>query len=195
MTFEPALVQSTDLPKKSDPQLSALQLPQRRQELRRAGFRPSTKRSLPATVSRPGLHQPALRHQRARPDQGPSGLERRPAPDLIGAAYFTQERERKGGPGARRVQAHQGWTLTFTGFSSKMDADSYNRNYLIAPRAGLINSATISNYQVVTDRQGRQDLTQPPSTGPAAPPPAATTPSRARRIEQVCRLRRQLEAQ
>ena len=24
--------------------------------------------------------------------------------------------------------------LTFTGFSSKMDADNYNRNYLIAPR-------------------------------------------------------------
>ncbi|RYE95451.1 MAG: TonB-dependent receptor, partial [Oxalobacteraceae bacterium] len=78
---------------------------------------------------------------------------------LIGAAFFTQERERKGGLVRAQFKPTQDVDITLTGFSSKMDADNYNRNFLIAPRAGLINSATISNYSVATDSKGVKTLT------------------------------------
>lgn len=80
-------------------------------------------------------------------------------PDLVGAAYFTQERERKGGLIRAQFKPNQDVDITLTGFSSKMDADNYNRNYLIAPRAGLIDSATISNYSIATDSKGVKTLT------------------------------------
>jgi len=81
-------------------------------------------------------------------------------PDLIGAAYFTQERERKGGLVRAQFKPTKDIDLTLTGFSSKMDADNYNRNYLMAPRAGLINSATISDYAIATDSKGNKTLTK-----------------------------------
>ncbi len=81
-------------------------------------------------------------------------------PDLIGAAYFTQERERKGGLVRAQFKPTKDLDITLTGFSSKMDADNYNRNYLLAPRAGLINSATISDYAVATDNNGNKTLTK-----------------------------------
>jgi iron complex outermembrane receptor protein len=80
-------------------------------------------------------------------------------PDLIGAAYFTQERERKGGLVRAEFKPTQDVDITLTGFTSKLDADNYNRNYLIAPRAGLINGATISNYSIATDSKGVKTLT------------------------------------
>jgi iron complex outermembrane receptor protein len=82
------------------------------------------------------------------------------APDLIGSAYFTQERERKGGLIKAEFKPNQDVDITLTGFSSKLDADNYNRNFMIAPRAGLIDSANISNYQVVTDNNGNKTLTK-----------------------------------
>ncbi len=80
-------------------------------------------------------------------------------PDLIGSAYFTQERERKGGLVRAQFKPSQDVDITLTGFTSKLDADNYNRNYMIAPRAGLIDSATISNYTIATDSKGVKTLT------------------------------------
>ena len=100
-------------------------------------------------------------------------------PDLIGAAYFTQERERKGGLVKAEFKPTKDVDITLTGFSSKMDADNYNRNYMIAVRPGLLDpnpnpnpndpaavaaaaaaAATISNYQIATDGAGHKTLTQ-----------------------------------
>ncbi|MFX8199755.1 hypothetical protein ABTL12_21050, partial [Acinetobacter baumannii] len=68
-------------------------------------------------------------------------------------------RERKGGLLRAQFKPSSDVDFTLTGFTSKLDANNYNRNYLIAPRPGLIDSATISNYQVVTDSKGVKTLT------------------------------------
>ena len=163
MTFEASIgAVYADLPKKSDPQLSALfnyrnddksfgvlvQAFNEKRSLRRDGVETLGFINQLSATNAPDLIK-------AHPDL--NGVY---APDLIGAAYFTQERERKGGLVRAEFKPTKDVDLTFTGFSSKMDADNYNRNYLIAPRAGLINSATISNYQVVTDSKGVKTLTQ-----------------------------------
>ena len=51
-------------------------------------------------------------------------------PALIGAAYFTQERERKGGLVDFQWKATDDLSFDLSGFISKLDAANYNRNYL-----------------------------------------------------------------
>ncbi|WP_457447466.1 TonB-dependent receptor [Roseateles sp. P5_E4] len=163
LTFEAGLgAVYASLPKKTDPQLSVLanfknesktfgvlvQAFSEKRSLRRDGVETLGFINKLDTTNAPALVA-------AHPDL--IGVY---TPDLIGAAYFTQERERKGGLVRAQFKPTQDIDLTLTGFSSKMDADNYNRNYLIAPRAGLINSATISNYKIATDSKGVKTLTQ-----------------------------------
>ncbi|WP_457353843.1 TonB-dependent receptor [Roseateles sp. P5_D6] len=163
LTFEAGLgAVYASLPKKTDPQLSVLanfknesktfgvlvQAFSEKRSLRRDGVE-----TLGFINKLDSTNAPAL--VAAHPEL--NGVY---TPDLIGAAYFTQERERKGGLIRAEFKPTQDVDLTLTGFSSKMDADNYNRNYLIAPRAGLINSATISNYKIATDSKGVKTLTQ-----------------------------------
>ncbi|WP_310388395.1 TonB-dependent receptor plug domain-containing protein, partial [Roseateles sp.] len=150
-----------DLPSKSDPQLSGLvnfrsedktfgvlvQAFSEKRSLRRdgvetLGFNALTKAAAPVLVA-------------AHPD-----LEGVMLPDLIGSAYFTQTRERKGGLIKGEFKPTKDIDLVLTGFSSKMDADNYNNNYLIAPRPGLINNATLSDYKISTDSKGVKTLTK-----------------------------------
>ena len=174
LTFEASLgAVHADLPKKTDPQLSALlnfrneektfgvlvQAFSEKRSLRRDGVETLGFISQLTAANAPKLTT-------AHPDL--IGVY---TPDLMGSAYFTQERERKGGLVRAEFKPVKDVDITLTGFSSKMDADNYNRNYLIAPRAGLIDSAAISNYQVTTDKNGMKTLTKAtfdwatPSTG------------------------------
>ena len=51
-------------------------------------------------------------------------------PALIGAALFEQQRKRKGGLVDIEFKPSDDVTLDLSGFTSKLDADNYNRNYL-----------------------------------------------------------------
>lgn len=51
-------------------------------------------------------------------------------PALIGAALFTQERERKGGLVDFQLKPNDDLSFDLSGFYSKLDAANYNRNYL-----------------------------------------------------------------
>ncbi|MFG6443421.1 TonB-dependent receptor [Roseateles sp. LKC17W] len=151
-----------DLPKKTDPQLNALL--NFRNEARTFGVMLqafSEKRSL----RRDGVE--ALGYiNKLDATTAPKLVADNPAlngvftPDLIGSALFTQERERKGGLIRAQIKPNSDFDLVLTAFSSKMDADNYNRNYLMAPRGGLLNTATISDYEVKTDSNGNKTLTR-----------------------------------
>jgi iron complex outermembrane receptor protein len=52
-------------------------------------------------------------------------------PTDIGAAFFTQHRERNGGLADLEFKPSDAVTLDLTGFSSKLLASNYNRNYLL----------------------------------------------------------------
>jgi iron complex outermembrane receptor protein len=52
-------------------------------------------------------------------------------PALIGAAYFTQKRERNGGMADIEFKPIDSLTLDLSGFSSKLTASNFNRNYLL----------------------------------------------------------------
>jgi iron complex outermembrane receptor protein len=52
-------------------------------------------------------------------------------PTDIGAAFFTQERQRNGGMADLEFKPTDDLTLDLSGFSSKLTASNYNRNYLL----------------------------------------------------------------
>lgn len=52
-------------------------------------------------------------------------------PNLIGTTLFTQKRERKGGTFDIQYKPTDTLTLDLNGFYSKLDADNYNRNYML----------------------------------------------------------------
>jgi iron complex outermembrane recepter protein len=52
-------------------------------------------------------------------------------PTEIGAAFFTQERQRNGGMADIEFKPTDDLTLDLSGFSSKLTASNYNRNYLM----------------------------------------------------------------
>lgn len=54
-------------------------------------------------------------------------------PGLIGSALFEQERKRTGGLIDLQIKPSKELTLDFTGFTSSMKAQNYNRNYLLWP--------------------------------------------------------------
>ncbi|MDM4766821.1 TonB-dependent receptor [Pelomonas sp. SE-A7] len=147
-----------DLPRKTDPQLSAL-----------LNFRSDDKTfgvlvqafSEKRSLRRDGVETLGWINQLTKANaaeliaQAP-GLEGAYIPDLIGAAYFTQERERKGGLVRAEFKPTKDVDLILTGFSSKMDADNYNRNYMLINRPGFTaySTAKLGDYSVVTDKNG-----------------------------------------
>jgi iron complex outermembrane receptor protein len=52
-------------------------------------------------------------------------------PNLIGVTSFTQQRERKGAVLDFQIAASDNLTLGLNGFYSKLEADNYNRNYML----------------------------------------------------------------
>jgi iron complex outermembrane receptor protein len=52
-------------------------------------------------------------------------------PNLVGATLFEQERERKGGVLSIQVQPTDTLSLNLNGFYSKLEADNYNRNFML----------------------------------------------------------------
>lgn len=52
-------------------------------------------------------------------------------PNLLGSVLFEQKRERKGGVLDIQVKPSDNLTLGLSGFYSKMEADNYNRNYMM----------------------------------------------------------------
>lgn len=75
--------------------------------------------------------------------------------NLMGEALFTQERDRKGGSLAIEFKPTSSLDFSLSGFSSKMDANNYNRNFMMTPfwalndtRQATGNLPTISNVNV-----------------------------------------------
>lgn len=69
------------------------------------------------------------------------------APSLLGSTLFEQTRERKGGLVEIQFKPNDDLTLGVSGFSSKLDANNYNRNFMLwgghfansqAPQAGYV---------------------------------------------------------
>ena len=58
-------------------------------------------------------------------------------PNLMGAALFTQERDRKGGAITAEFKPTQDLDFSISGFSSRMDANNYNRNFMLSPFWGM----------------------------------------------------------
>ncbi len=74
--------------------------------------------------------------------------------NLMGEALFTQDRDRKGGSISIELKPSSTMDFTLSGFSSKMDANNYNRNFMLVPFWSLDdtrhagNLPTISNVNV-----------------------------------------------
>ncbi len=84
-------------------------------------------------------------------------------PNEVGAAYFTQERERKGGTIDVEFKASDSLTFDLNGFYSDLKADNYNRNYMMWTSqfaAQSPTSATVKNG-VVTGASYAPDGTTP----------------------------------
>lgn len=160
LTFEAGIgAVYADLPKKTDPQLSALlnwrneaktfgilvQAFSEKRHLRRDGIETIALDAQPRAYQAIGALESAVTAQ-------VPGLNGVLYPNLMGSAYFTQERERKGGVISAQFKPTKDFDLTVTGFSSKMDADNYNRNYMLAVPWALqatgANAPTLKNYTV-----------------------------------------------
>ena len=121
---------NADLPSKTDPQLSALinwandqdtfgfmvQVFSEERHLRRDGQEILGYESI-APGSAIALSNPDL-----------SGVF---YPGLMGSALFEQQRKRTGGLISAQFKPTDNVTFSLTGFSSKMKADNYNRNYML----------------------------------------------------------------
>lgn len=157
LTFEAGLgMVYADLPKTTDPQMSALlawkneaktfgimvQAFDEKRHLRRDGVETIALDSQPHTYQAIGAAEAAVTAQ------APS-LAGALYPNLLGSALFTQNRERKGGVISAQVKPTQDVDVTMTAFSSKMDADNYNRNYMLAnPWALQDPGVKLTNYTV-----------------------------------------------
>lgn len=64
------------------------------------------------------------------------------APNLIGAAYFTQERVRKGGTVAIQYAPDDRFEVTINGIYTRMDADNVNRNSMAWIARTIANNST-----------------------------------------------------
>ena len=68
-------------------------------------------------------------------------------PNLIGAAFFEQVRKRKGGVANIEAKVTDNLTLNVNAFYSRLEADNYNRNYMMWA-SQFVNSQTPSSYTV-----------------------------------------------
>ncbi|CAM4080342.1 TonB-dependent receptor [Roseateles saccharophilus] len=160
LTFEAGLgMVYADLPKKSDPQLSALlawkndaktfgilvQAFDEKRHLRRDGVETIALDSQPHAYQAIGAAESAVTAQ-------VPGLTGVLYPNLMGSAYFTQDRERKGGVVSAQIKPTNDVDVTLTAFSSTMDANNYNRNYMLAVPWALqatgANAPTLKSYTV-----------------------------------------------
>ena len=148
-----------DLPGKTDPQLSALfnfksadntfgvmlQAFSEKRSLRRDGVETLSYSKI-AADSAVAKKDPAL-----------AGVW---VPNSIGAALFTQERERQGGLIAAEFKPNKDIDLVLTGFKSKMDAVNYNNNVLLMVGDRIINGgqAPDAGYTIGT-KNGIKTLT------------------------------------
>lgn len=71
------------------------------------------------------------------------------APSLLGSTLFEQTRERKGGLIGLQFKPMDNLTLGLEGFSSKMDANNYNRNFMLWG-SNVLNDRTIDVKDPVT---------------------------------------------
>lgn len=69
-------------------------------------------------------------------------------PNLLGAVYFTQERERIGGNVDVQFKANDDLTFDINGFYSKLEADNYNRNYMMWTSQFANTRAPLPGYTV-----------------------------------------------
>ena len=143
-----------DLPKKTDPQVSALfnwkndvgtagvmvQAFYEKRHLRRDGQEFLSYTTIaptnPIAVAKPDLANVAL-------------------PGLIGSAFFEQERERKGGLIDVQVKPIANLELDFSAFSSRLEATNYNRNWMfwgsrIVNEGRIPSSYTVRNGTLVS---------------------------------------------
>lgn len=68
-------------------------------------------------------------------------------PNLLGAVYFTQERERTGGVIDIELRPTDDLTLNLNAFSSRLEASNYNRNFMLWT-SQFINGQTPSSFKV-----------------------------------------------
>ncbi len=68
-------------------------------------------------------------------------------PNLIGAAFFEQVRKRKGGVANIEAKVTDNLTLNVNAFYSKLEADNYNRNYMMWA-SQFVNSQDPTSYTV-----------------------------------------------
>ena len=156
LTFEAGIgAVYADLAKKTDPQLSALL--NWRDESKTFGILIqafSEKRHLRRDGVETFAHDGLLSLTPITAETNPDVIAQNPAlkgvlfPNLIGAAYFTQERERKGGVISAQVKPTKDIDLTLTGMSSKMDADNYNRNFMLSNWWALSRTPVLSGTAV-----------------------------------------------
>jgi len=69
--------------------------------------------------------------------------------NLMGSALFTQERDRKGGAVTVEFKPTKDLDFSLSGFSSKMDANNYNRNFMLSPRWGLDDTRHAGNLPTI----------------------------------------------
>ena len=88
-------------------------------------------------------------------------------PNLIGAAYFEQVRKRRGGVANIEAKLTDNLTVNVNAFYSRLEADNYNRNYMMWA-SQFVNSQTPSSYTV---RDGvLTSATYDPVTSPTVTP-------------------------
>lgn len=156
LTFEAGIgAVYADLPKKTDPQLSALL--NYKSEDKTFGFLVQAfneKRHLRRDGVETFAHDGAISLTPITAADHAAVLAQNPAlagvkfPNLMGSALFTQERNRKGGLLSAEFKPSKDIDLTATAFTSKMDADSYNRNYMLSNQWALARNPVLSNVAV-----------------------------------------------
>ncbi len=70
-------------------------------------------------------------------------------PNLLGATLFEQERTRKGGVLDAQFKPTDNLTLGLNAFYSKLEADNYNRNYMLWTSQFAANVAPLPGYKIV----------------------------------------------
>ena len=71
--------------------------------------------------------------------------------NLMGEALFTQDRDRKGGSISVELKPTSTMDFTLSGFSSKMDANNYNRNFMLVPFWSLDDTRHAGNLPTITN--------------------------------------------
>jgi iron complex outermembrane recepter protein len=86
-------------------------------------------------------------------------------PNLPGAAYFTQTRERKGGLIELQAKPSDTLTLGLSAFISDMEASNYNRNYMLWTGNFVNTQAPNPGYVIENNTLVRADYTGVAGTG------------------------------